>query len=301
MKKKIVVALGGNALLQRGQVLSAENQYQNIAVAAQALAELSQEYRVILVHGNGPQVGLLALQNQAYQEVPAYPLDILVAQTQGMVGYMLAQSLSALAQMPPVTTVVTRVVVDAQDEAFERPAKFIGPVYRLEQKDELQQRWGWHMKTDGQYLRRVVASPQPQRIVELDTIDRLQQQGQLVICCGGGGAPVFAEGAHYYGAEAVIDKDLAASLLARQLNADHLMILTDADAVYQDWGTPQQRALRCVTPEQLYPFAGDDGSMGPKAQAAIDFVRDTGRNAYIGALSDATAILAGDRGTCVRA
>ncbi|HEI8867466.1 TPA: carbamate kinase [Serratia odorifera] len=297
--KKIVVALGGNALLPRGQELSAENQYQNMEAVVQGLWTLTREYRVILVHGNGPQVGLLALQNQSCQEIPAYPLDILVAQTQGMVGYMLAQSVGSQPDMPPVATVLTRVVVEARDEAFSHPSKFIGPVYCLEQQSELERRWGWRMQRDGDYLRRVVASPKPCDIVELDTISELVQQGRLVICCGGGGVPVFADAGRYRGAEAVIDKDAAAVLLAQRLEADHLLILTDADAVYQDWGTEHQRALTRVTTTQLLPFAADDGAMGPKAQAAIDFVQATGRNAYIGALRDAAAILAGTKGTCV--
>lgn len=299
MKKKLVIALGGNALLQRGEVLSAENQQRSIQVFAQRVATLARDYQLVIVHGNGPQVGLLALQNAAYTESPAWPLDILVAESQGMIGAAIAQALTQNVGNSSVTTLMTRVEVDPQDEAFAAPGKYIGPVYQPDQQAELEQRYGWTMKADGQYIRRVVPSPMPQNILDSDAIRILVEAGHTVICCGGGGVPVVAQGEGYQGTEAVIDKDLTAAVLANAINADHLLILTDADAVYEHWGTPQARALRHVTTEELAPFAAPDGAMGPKAAAVIQFVKQTGRSAFIGALKDAPQILTGEKGTCV--
>lgn len=299
MKKKLVIALGGNALLQRGEILSAENQQRSIQVFAQRVATLAHDYQLVIVHGNGPQVGLLALQNAAYTESPAWPLDILVAESQGMIGAAIAQALTQNVGDSPVTTLMTRVEVDPQDEAFAAPGKYIGPVYQPEQHAELEQRYGWTMKADGQYIRRVVPSPIPQSILDSEAIQMLMEAGHTVICCGGGGIPVVAQGNGYQGIEAVIDKDLTAAVLANAINADHLLILTDADAVYEHWGTPQARALRHVTTAELAPFAAPDGAMGPKAAAVIQFVKQTGRSAFIGALKDAPQILTGEKGTCV--
>ncbi|APR30061.1 MULTISPECIES: carbamate kinase [Citrobacter] len=295
--KTLVVALGGNALLQRGEALTAENQYRNIASAVPALARLARSYRLAIVHGNGPQVGLLSLQNLAWKEVEPYPLDVLVAETQGMIGYMLAQSLTAEPEMPPVTAVLTRIVVSEDDPAFMSPEKFIGPVYSPEEQTQLEATYGWHMKRDGKYLRRVVASPEPRQIVESDAIKLLLKEGHVVICSGGGGVPVTGEG---LGAEAVIDKDLAAALLAEQIDADGLVILTDADAVYENWGTPEQRAIRQASPDELAPFAKADGSMGPKVTAVSGYVKRRGKPAWIGALSRIEDTLAGKAGTCIR-
>ena len=295
--KTLVVALGGNALLQRGEALTAENQYRNIASAVPALARLARTYRLAIVHGNGPQVGLLSLQNLAWKEVEPYPLDVLVAETQGMIGYMLAQSLTAEPEMPPVTTVLTRIVVSENDPAFMSPEKFIGPVYSPEEQTQLEATYGWHMKRDGKYLRRVVASPEPRQIVESDAIKLLLKEGHVVICSGGGGVPVTGEG---LGSEAVIDKDLAAALLAEQIDADGLVILTDADAVYENWGTPEQRAIRQASPDELAPFAKADGSMGPKVTAVSGYVKRRGKPAWIGALSRIEDTLAGKAGTCIR-
>lgn len=299
MKKKLVIALGGNALLQRGEILSAENQQRSIQVFAQRVATLARDYQLVIVHGNGPQVGLLALQNAAYTESPAWPLDILVAESQGMIGAAIAQALTQNVGNSSVTTLMTRVEVDPQDEAFAAPGKYIGPVYQPAQQTELEQRYGWTMKADGQYIRRVVPSPMPQNILDSDAIRILVEAGHTVICCGGGGVPVVAQGEGYQGTEAVIDKDLTAAVLANAINADHLLILTDADAVYEHWGTAQARALRHVTTEELAPFAAPDGAMGPKAAAVIQFVKQTGRSAFIGALKDAPQILTGEKGTCV--
>ncbi|THE38029.1 carbamate kinase [Raoultella ornithinolytica] len=299
MKKTIVIALGGNALLARGEALSAENQYRNIAQIADAVASLSQEYQVVIVHGNGPQVGLLALQNKAYSDSPAWPLDVLVAETQGMLGYMIAQVLGSRAGIPPVVTLLTRVEVDAADPAFRQPGKYIGPVWAAEEQSALEARYGWQMKKDGDYVRRVVPSPRPQKILERQAISQLLADGNVVICAGGGGTPVVEENGSYQGMEAVVDKDLAASVLAQSLQAEALLILTEADAVYLDWGTPKARALRTATVDDLRPLAVPDGAMGPKAEAAIQFVEMTGHPAYIGALRDAPAILRGEKGTLI--
>ena len=299
MKKTIVIALGGNALLARGEALSAENQYRNIAQIADVVASLSQEYQVVIVHGNGPQVGLLALQNQAYSDSPAWPLDVLVAETQGMLGYMIAQVLGSRAGIPPVVTLLTRVEVDAPAPAFRQPGKYIGPVWAAEEQSALEARYGWQMKKDGDYVRRVVPSPRPQKILERRAISQLLADGNVVICAGGGGTPVVEENGSYQGMEAVVDKDLAASVLAQSLQAEALLILTEADAVYLDWGTPKARALRTATVDDLRPLAVPDGAMGPKAEAAIQFVEMTGHPAYIGALRDAPAILRGEKGTLI--
>jgi len=299
MKPTVVIALGGNAILQRGEVLSAQNQYKNIAQVAEVVAGLVKNYRVVIVHGNGPQVGLLALQGALDQQTPAYPLDILVAETQGMLGYMIAQSLGQKENIPQVVSLLTRIEVEANDPAFQQPSKFIGPVYLPNQRHEPELRYGWTMKADGQYFRRVVASPKPRKVVELASIKCLLDSDHIVVCAGGGGMPVVASQQGYCGVEAVIDKDLSAALLAQELQAEYLMILTDADAVYQDWGTPQARALRHVTPEVLRPFAAPDGAMGPKAEAVIEFVEQTGGTAFIGALADAEAILRREKGTCI--
>ncbi|HBO24443.1 MULTISPECIES: carbamate kinase [unclassified Providencia] len=293
----IVVALGGNALLKRGEVLSADNQYHAIASIADVLGKLAQKYRVVIVHGNGPQVGLLALQNLAYPEVPAYPLDILVAESQGMIGYMLTQELGRHHPLQPITTILTRVSVDANDPAYQNPTKYIGPVYNETEKADLEAKLGWTIKADGQYYRRVVPSPEPKSILEIDAIKYLLDKHHIVICNGGGGVPVIQQGKGYQGSEAVIDKDLSSALLAEAINADHLIILTDADAVYRHWGTPKQSVIRTATVADVAPMAIDDGSMGPKLIAVSRFVKRSGKPAYIGALNQIEAILSGEMGT----
>lgn len=299
-KPTLVVALGGNALLKRGEPLEADIQRKNIDLAAKVIAQLTHKWRVVLVHGNGPQVGLLALQNSAYESVTPYPLDILGAESQGMIGYMLQQSLKN--QMPnrEVSVLLTQVEVDAADPAFKNPTKYIGPVYNQAQAEALKAEKAWEFKADGNYFRRVVPSPQPKRIVESDAISTLIQRDHLVICNGGGGVPVVDKGNGFEGIEAVIDKDLSAALLARQLNADALLILTDADAVYLDWGKPTQRPLAQVTPELLNGMTFDAGSMGPKVSACSRFVELCHGIAGIGSLADGPEILAGEKGTLIR-
>ncbi|MCX8639863.1 carbamate kinase [Gilliamella sp. B3172] len=295
----IVIALGGNAISKRNESLTIENQYRNIHATTKLIAKLAGKYRLVIVHGNGPQVGLLALQNAAYQAVPAYPLDILVAQTQGMLGYMIGQSLQQQETVKQVVTLLTQVEVASDDPAFSNPTKFIGPVYDPKDQQHLQSQYGWTFKADGKAIRRVVPSPKPQKILEIDTIKKLLADDNIVICNGGGGIPVIKQKTGYTGVEAVIDKDHSAAQLAIQLKADHLMILTDADAVYENWGTQAQTALRHVNTERLKPLAIDDGAIGPKVKSVIEFVNNTGNKAYIGNLTDIESLLAGIKGTIV--
>ena len=301
---KLVIAIGGNALLRRGQVLSADNQLENIRIAAEQLARVALKHDVVLTHGNGPQVGLLALQAAAYTAVPGYPLDVLGAQTDGMIGYLLEQELSN--RLPPdkvVVTLLTRVEVRLDDPAFATPTKPIGPVYKREEADRVAAEKHWVMAPDGPGFRRVVASPQPQRVLGLEPIRWLLAHQALVIAAGGGGIPVALgqDGRSRHGVDAVIDKDLCSGLLARELDADCLVIATDVDAVYLDWGQPGQRALRQVTPAELSRYQFPAGTMGPKVEAASRFAATRGKRALIGALADIEAMLDGRAGTEVRA
>ncbi|WP_375748996.1 carbamate kinase [Vibrio sp. HN007] len=298
MKPTAVVALGGNALLRRGDAPSFDNQLANIKIAALAIAEIAKDYQVAIVHGNGPQVGLLALQNLAYDKVSPYPLDVLGAESEGMIGYMLAQELQNLMPDTEVSSLLTRIEVDANDPSMKDPTKFVGPVYDEEEAKKLAEANNWTMKQDGEYIRRVVPSPKPINIIDKHSIETLLKSGEIVICCGGGGIPVCKGEVGYKGVEGVIDKDLAATLLAKQLKADKLLILTDADAVYLNWGTKEQRALRIATPTQLGEHDFPAGSMGPKVEAAADFALSGGR-AYIGALEEGLDVLAERAGTCV--
>jgi len=293
-----VVALGGNALLRRGDAPSFINQLSNVKIAAKAIAEIAKEYRVAIVHGNGPQVGLLALQNLAYDKVSPYPLDVLGAESEGMIGYMLAQELQNVMPDTEVTSLLTRIAVDSEDPSMKDPTKFVGPVYDAKEAQVIAQANGWTMKQDGEYMRRVVPSPKPLNIIDKKSIDTLLEAGQVVICCGGGGIPVCRGEEGYVGVEGVIDKDLSATLLAKQLNADKLLILTDADAVYLDWGKASQRALRHETPDSLSQHQFPAGSMGPKVDAVVEFARFGGK-AYIGALEQGLDVLAERAGTCV--
>src|SRR5512147_304133 len=283
---RIVVALGGNALLKRGQPMTAEVQRANVRVAAEAIAPLAQAHQVVISHGNGPQVGLLALQDAAYDPEENAPLDVLGAQTEGMIGYMIEQELGNLLPFEvPFATILTMVEVDPQDPAIQNPTKFVGPVYEQEEADRLKAEKGWIFKQDGAKWRRVVPSPLPKRIFEIRPIKWLLEKGTIVICAGGGGIPTMYEpDKHRWlsGIEAVIDKDLASELLAREVEADLFVIATDVDAVYLDWGKPQQRKLRWVTPEELGSYSFPAGSMGPKVEAAVQFVEKTGKRAAIG-------------------
>jgi carbamate kinase len=299
-RKKIVVALGGNALLRRGEPPTAPIQREHAREAMTAVAELARENDVIVTHGNGPQVGLLALQASAYTKVPPYPLDVLGAESEGMIGYVLEQELENQLPGRGVVTILTQIVVDPADPAFTTPTKPIGPVYTEEQARTLADELGWAIAPDNEHFRRVVASPQPLRIVELTAIRLLVDAGALVVCAGGGGIPVMVdEHGFLRGVEAVIDKDLAGELLARSLDADYLLMLTDVEAVVAGWGEQDARPIRRATPEELRRRQFAAGSMGPKVDAACRFVEATGGTAGIGALQDAAAIVAGTAGTTV--
>ena len=303
----VVAALGGNALLRRGESLDSESARRNAKVAAEALVTVARAHRLVVTHGNGPQIGLLALQSEAYRDVPSYPLDVLGAESEGMIGYLLEQELGNALPEREAASLLTQTVVAADDPAFEHPTKPIGPVYEAEVAQRLVAERGWTVALDGvdssdnERWRRVVASPAPISIVELHAIELLLAQQVIVICAGGGGVPVVTDpSGNRHGVEAVVDKDLATSLLAQQLGADLLLLLTDVAAVEIDWGTPDARPLRETTVRELeqHPFAA--GSMGPKVAAAISFVSNTGKPAAIGALADATAIVNGTAGTQVR-
>jgi len=302
---RIVVALGGNALLKRGEPMTAAAQRANVRIAAEALAPLAKDNQIVISHGNGPQVGLLALQGAAYKPDEAYPLDVLGAETEGMIGYMIEQELGNLLPFEvPFATILTMVEVDPNDPGFSNPTKFVGPVYDKDEADRLAAEKNWVVKADGAKWRRVVASPQPKRIFEIRPVKWLLEHGTVVICAGGGGIPTMYEpGANrkLIGVEAVIDKDLCTELLARELEADLFVMLTDADAVYLDWGQPTQRAIRSATPDSLATVAFAAGSMGPKVEAACHFAKATGKKAAIGALADLERIIAGGAGTTISA
>ncbi len=298
---RIVVALGGNALLRRGEPLSAENQRENVRTACAQIARIAPGNELVVAHGNGPQVGLLALQGAAYQQVPSYPLDVLGAETEGMIGYIIEQELGNLLPVEvPFATLLTQVEVDANDPAFAQPSKPIGPVYSREEAERLAAAKGWSIAADGDRFRRVVASPRPKRIFEIRPIRWLLEKGAVVICAGGGGIPtVYDHDRKLHGIEAVIDKDLCSALLAEQLGADLLVIATDVDGAYLDWGTPQQRRIEAARPDQLEGLGFAAGSMRPKVQAACEFARNTGKTAVIGSLGDIEAIVQGRAGTRV--
>ncbi len=296
---RVVAALGGNALLRRGESADADTQRRNVAHAVAALATLAREHELVVTHGNGPQVGLLALQAESYSSTAAYPLDILGAESEGMIGYLLDQGLAGELPDRKVATLLTQVVVDPKDPAFQHPSKPIGPVYSHEQAQRVARERGFSIAPDGKDWRRVVPSPEPRRIIEIESIRILLEAGVIVICVGGGGVPVVeAPGGGLVGVEAVIDKDLAAALLAQQLGADVLMLLTDVPDVELDWGTPRARPLRSATAAQIRGLGLAAGSMGPKAEAAARFA-DGGGRSVIAAMEAASLALEGKAGTTV--
>jgi carbamate kinase len=300
---RILVALGGNALLKRGEPMTAEAQRANVHQAALALAPIAEHHQLVLSHGNGPQVGLLALQASAYKDVEAYPLDILDAQTEGMIGYLIEQELGNLVPKDvPLATILTMIEVDRDDPAFANPTKFVGPIYEDDAAAALADEKGWIFKRDGSKLRRVVPSPAPRRIFEIRPVRWLLDHGTIVICTGGGGIPTaWAPGADrtLEGVEAVIDKDLASELLAREVDADLFVMATDVDGVYEGWGTPGQHRFEQVTPDELRGHTFPAGSMGPKVESAIRFAEITGKRAAIGSLADIGQIVEGRAGTNV--
>lgn len=299
---RIVIALGGNALLQRGQPMTAENQRANIRLAAERIAAITPGNEIVIAHGNGPQVGLLALEDVAYEAVDPYPLDVLGAETEAMIGYVIEQELGNLLPVEqPFATLLTMIEVDPDDPGFAHPTKPIGPVYDKATAERLAAEHGWAVAPDGDNYRRVVASPKPQRIVEIRPIRMLVEQGVIVICAGGGGIPtMYGRDGKLRGVEAVIDKDLAAALLAEQLDADLLVIATDVDAVYTGWGTPEQAKLGSVTVDEIVEMKLPAGSMGPKVAAACGFASATKNEAVIGCLADIDTIVTGSAGTRVR-
>ncbi|WP_374449047.1 carbamate kinase [Stella sp.] len=297
---RIVVALGGNALLRRGETPDAASQRRNLQLAAAALAEVARAHRIVVTHGNGPQVGLLALQAEAAGGAGAWPVDVLGAESEGMLGYMIEQELGNVLDAE-VAALLTRVEVDPADPAFRDPDKPVGPTYDRATAERLAAARGWRIGPDGDRWRRLMPSPTPRRIVELATIRLLVQAGIVVVCGGGGGIPIaIAPDGAAYGVEAVIDKDRSAALLAEGLGADFLLLLTDVPAVFTDWNTPRACPIRMASPDQLEAMTFAAGSMAPKVEAACRFVRRTGGTAAIGALADAARIVAGDAGTRVR-
>ena len=309
---RIVVALGGNALLRRGEPLTASTQRENVRRAARALAPVALEHELVVTHGNGPQVGLLALQAAAHDDLrrirggasfgtETIPLDVLGAETEGMIGYMIEQELgNVLPFEKPLATVLTMVEVDPDDPAFQNPTKPIGPVYTEDEARRLASERGWSVAPDGAHWRRVVPSPLPQRIFELRPITWLIEKGSIVICAGGGGIPtMYMPDGSLAGAEVVIDKDRASALLARELNADLLVLATDVEGVYTDWGTEHERMLRNTSPDALRALTLPSGSMGSKVEAACDFAEASGKPAIIGGLGRIEALIAGESGTSV--
>jgi carbamate kinase len=299
---RVVIALGGNAILKRGEPLSAENQRQNVKLAAMAIGKvIGAGYEVIITHGNGPQVGLMALQDMAYDEALASPIDVLGAETEGMIGYLIEQELgNVIPAKNEVAALLTQVEVDATDPAFRNPTKPIGPMYGRKEATAITAKRGWVTVPDGSHFRRAVPSPLPRRILEIGVIRLLIKHGVTVICAGGGGIPVVRrQDGSYIGVEAVIDKDHASGLLARQISADMLLMLTDVDGVYDGWGSVQRRRIEQVRATDLNPDSFAAGSMAPKIRAAVDFVSAGGTMAGIGNLKDALKILKRRAGTVI--
>ena len=298
---RIVVALGGNALLRRGERPTAAVQRRNVRTAAEALAPVANDHQLVITHGNGPQVGLLALQAAAYEEGRPYPLDVLGAESEGMIGYMIEQELGNLLPFErPFATILTMVEVDGDDPAFQNPTKPIGPLYAEDEARALASDMGWVVARDGDGWRRVVPSPLPKRVFEIRPVRWLLEHNVIVICSGGGGIPTaYDDQRKLHGVEAVIDKDRASALLAEEVGADCLILATDIDAVYSDWGTPDERPIRHRSPADFRNQHFPVGSMGPKVEAACTFVENTGGRAMIGALEDIARMLAGEAGTVI--
>ena len=298
---RIVVALGGNALLRRGERPTAAVQRRNVRTAAEALAPVADAHQIVITHGNGPQVGLLALQAAAYEDVRPYPLDVLGAESEGMIGYMIEQELGNLLPAErPFATLLTMVEVDRDDPAFQNPTKPIGPMYTEDEAHKLATDRGWAVAPDGDGWRRVVPSPLPKRVFEVRPVRWLLEHNVIVICSGGGGIPTaYDDHRKLHGVEAVIDKDRASALLAEEVGADCLILATDVDAVYHDWGTPEERRIAHASPGDFRHQDFPAGSMGPKVEAACTFVENTGRRATIGSLEEIQGMVAGEAGTVI--
>jgi carbamate kinase len=295
---KIVVALGGNALLQRGEPLEAQIQHRNIASACASIAKVATNNQIILTHGNGPQVGLLALQNDAYKDVSPYPLYVLGAETQGMIGALFVQELKNNLPNKNICCLLTHVLVDETDSAFKNPTKFVGPVYDQQKADALAKEKNWTMKQDGKYLRRVVPSPHPKDIVEISTLKyMLEEPDTILVCAGGGGIPVVDKQNKLSGIDAVIDKDKASSLLAKKIQADAFIILSDISAVETKFGEPDSKKIKTIHPDNINDYNFAAGSMKPKIEAAVSFVDGGGQFAIIGELTKINEMLDGKSGT----
>lgn len=304
---RIVVALGGNALLKRGEPMTAQNQMANVKIAAEQLAKIKPNNELVISHGNGPQVGLLALQHAAYHaqnaQIEPYPLDVLVAQTVGMIGYMLQQELTNLTNpKAEVSTLLSQVIVDPKDPAFQKPSKPIGQVYSKEEAEALAAEKGWTIMADGQYYRRAVPSPKPTDVTGIESVKCLLANGNVVICGGGGGIPSYynAQG-DLQGVEAVVDKDLCTAVISQKLDVDLFVIATDVKAACVNFNKPDQKQIAKASPAALQALTSEfaAGSMGPKVQAVINFVKATGKDAVIGSLSDIEDIVNGKAGTRV--
>jgi carbamate kinase len=301
---RVVIALGGNAILKRGEPMTASNQRSNVRRAAKAIGRVIEAgHQVIVTHGNGPQIGLMALQDMAHDSNLASPIDVLGAETEGMIGYMIVQELgNVLPESKQVVAILTQIEVDPNDPAFEKPSKPIGPIYTSDEAVALTATHSWNMVPDGLHFRRAVASPRPRRILEIGVIRLLVQHGITLVCAGGGGIPVvLGKDGNHTGIEAVIDKDHASGLLAREIGAEALLLLTDVDGVYRCWGTVQQERLAAITPGELKSLTFPAGSMGPKVEAASDFVSAGGLMTGIGRLDNALDILEQRAGTVVKA
>ena len=298
---RLVIALGGNALLRRGEPTTTTFQRKNVRIAAKAIAPVARDHQVVITHGNGPQVGLLALQAAAYDDRASYPLDVLGAETEGMIGYMIEQELGNLLPVErPLATILTMVEIDPDDPALKNPTKPIGPVYDESEARRITAEHDWVVAPDGDGWRRVVPSPLPRRVFEIRPIRWLLERNVVVSCSGGGGIPtMYDERRKLRGVEAVIDKDRASALLAEEVDAECLLLATDVDAVYLDWGTPEEKPIRNITPDRLARYSFPSGSMGPKVEAACTFVERTGRKAVIGALQEIEEMLAGRVGTLI--
>ena len=300
---RVVAALGGNALLQRGEAPESAIQEAHVVKAVEALAPLARDHQLVLTHGNGPQVGLLALESAHDPALTRpYPFDVLGAQTQGMIGYWLVQALQNALPRTSAACVISRTLVRADDPAFANPTKFVGPVYDAAQATKVAAHYGWEMRKDGDRWRRVVPSPEPEQLLDLTLIRRLAASGLIVICAGGGGVPVIRDAAgNLRGVEAVVDKDLTASLLAHEIDADALLLLTDVAAVQDGYGGPAAKPIHQATPAELRGRSFPAGSMGPKIEAVCRFVERTGKMAAIGQLADAQALLDHKAGTIITA
>lgn len=298
-KKLLVIALGGNALLKRGQSLDYSYMKQNIAIAARTIAKIAKDYKIIIVHGNGPQIGLLALQNNAYKEVNPYPFDILNAESQAMIGYPLQQKITNFAKDIKAITLITQSIISPKDPALNYPTKFIGSSYSKKEAKKLAAKYSWQIKSDGKFWRRIVPSPKPVKIVEMSAISNLIKENFIVIAGGGGSIPCLKKNNSLVGMEAVIDKDYTAALIAKELKADRLVILTDTDAVYENFGKPNQKPIGKISVNKLKKYKFPKGSMLPKIEAACDFASSNNRTVNIGSLDQFSKILENKSGTLI--